>query len=226
MARTYTGSEIVAKVLQATKLIEEGALPSKVWNEVHITRQTYHRWKEICDSIYSDFKAQADSASRKLASTKRKMQKLEEQLKIANVKLKDTGNEVRNLKSQPSKTIKETATTDKNLEHGTLLKEELKQLKDELKMPSIHATALNCLQIVNQKLAKANSDKTQLKTQIEDLKAQLLTSTNNKGTKRISTVSQNIVKALKNTFQAECKRHHQLQSKADSHMASSRRNPA
>ena len=133
MARTYTGSEIVAKVLQATKLIEEGTLPSKVWNEVHITRQTYRRWKEICDSIYSDFTAQADNTSRKLKSTKSKVQRLEEQLKTANVKLKHARNQVRNLEnqhkeaalkpcnasgkqSQSCKAKRETATSDKNMQ--------------------------------------------------------------------------------------------------------------
>jgi len=100
MARTYTGSEIVAEVLQATKLIEKGTPSKEVWNKTKITRQTYNRWKEICDSIYSYFKAQMDNTSEKLTSAEIKMQQLEERINTANMKLKDARKQVQNPKSQ------------------------------------------------------------------------------------------------------------------------------
>jgi chromosome segregation ATPase len=100
MARTYSGSEIVTKVLQATKLIEKGTPSKEVWNKAKITRQTYNRWKEICDSIYSHFKAQMDNTSEKLTSSEIKMQQLVERINTANMKLKDARNQIRNLKSQ------------------------------------------------------------------------------------------------------------------------------
>ncbi len=100
MGRTYTGSEIVAKVLQATKLIEKGTPSKEVWNKANITRQTYNRWKEICDSIYSHFKAQMDNTSKELTSSEIKMKQLEERMNAATMKLEDARNQVRILKSQ------------------------------------------------------------------------------------------------------------------------------
>jgi DNA repair ATPase RecN len=100
MARTYTGSEIVAKVLQATKLIEEGTPSKEVWNKAKITRQTYNRWKEICDSIYSHFKAQMDNTSEKLTSSEIQIQQLVEHINTETMKLEDARNQVRSLKSQ------------------------------------------------------------------------------------------------------------------------------
>ncbi len=100
MARTYTGSEIVAKVLQATKLIEKGTPSKEVWNKTKITRQTYNRWKDICDSIYSYFETQMNNTSENLTASEIKIRELTERINTANMKLKEARNQVRNLKSQ------------------------------------------------------------------------------------------------------------------------------
>ena len=58
MGKSYRGEQIVAKVRQASCLIEQGKPLREVWASVQISRQTYNHWKGICDSIQSELESQ------------------------------------------------------------------------------------------------------------------------------------------------------------------------
>ncbi len=93
MAKTYTGSEIVAKIEQATELLEKGTPPKEIWSHLDITRQTYNRWKQLYDAIRSKFESSATRASKKMDLLTKQVAQLKD-------KLKEAQNQVRKLKGQ------------------------------------------------------------------------------------------------------------------------------
>jgi Tfp pilus assembly PilM family ATPase len=68
MGKSYTGDQIVAKVRQASHLIEQGKPLREVWSSVQITRQTYNRWKALCDSIQCELESQTKEAAKQVDS--------------------------------------------------------------------------------------------------------------------------------------------------------------
>jgi len=68
MSKSYGGDQILAKVRQASNLIEQGRPLREVWASVKISRQTYNRWKEICDSVQSELEARTQRETRHLDS--------------------------------------------------------------------------------------------------------------------------------------------------------------
>jgi hypothetical protein len=81
MGKSYTGDQIVAKVRQASRLIEQGKPLREVWPSVQISRQTYNRWKEICDSIQCELDSQAKETAKQIDSFDEENRQLRSELK-------------------------------------------------------------------------------------------------------------------------------------------------
>ena len=102
MGKSYTGDQIVAKVRQASCLIEQGKPLSKVWSRVQISRQTYNRWKAICDSIQSelesqttqDVKQQIDSFKEENRLLRNKLKKVQRQVRKYEIQLEAAGQQL------------------------------------------------------------------------------------------------------------------------------------
>ncbi len=76
MGKSHRGDQIVAKVRQASCLIEQGKPLREVWASVQISRQTYNHWKGICDSIQSELESQTKQAAKQIDSFREENRKL------------------------------------------------------------------------------------------------------------------------------------------------------
>jgi predicted RNase H-like nuclease (RuvC/YqgF family) len=81
MGKNYSGDQIVAKVRQVSCLIEQGKPLQEVCSSVQISRQTYDRWKGICDSIQSELESQTKQAAKQIDSFRKKNRQLKIKLK-------------------------------------------------------------------------------------------------------------------------------------------------
>jgi len=89
MGKSYRGDQIVAKVRQVSRLIEQGKPLREVCSSLQVSKQTYDRWKGICDSIQSELESQTKQAAKQIDSSREE----NHQLKIKLKKVQDQASE-------------------------------------------------------------------------------------------------------------------------------------
>lgn len=89
MGKSYRGDQIVAKVRQVSRLIEQGKPLREVCSSLQISKQTYDRWKGICDSIQSELESQTKQTAKQIDSFREENHQLKSKL----IKVQDQASE-------------------------------------------------------------------------------------------------------------------------------------
>jgi len=80
MGKSYSGDQIVAKVRRVSRLIEQGKPLQEVCSSLQISRQTYDRWKGICDSIQSELESRTKKTAKQIDLLKKENRQLKSKL--------------------------------------------------------------------------------------------------------------------------------------------------